>query len=78
LEAAIREMDRVGADLAKWRPLAALGDVRRNQGRLDEAKDLHLEAAARLERIASGLPDERLRHLFLAKDEVRAKLNAVV
>jgi hypothetical protein len=71
-------MDAVGADLAKWRPLAALGEVRRRQGRLDEAKGFHRQAAARLERIASGLPDERLRRLFLAKDEVRAELSAVV
>lgn len=78
LEAAVRGMDTVGADLAKWRPLAALGEVRQQQGRLDEARRFHREAAARLERIASGLPDERLRRLFLAKDDVRAELSAGV
>ncbi|HSB90056.1 MAG TPA: hypothetical protein VLD63_08540 [Anaerolineales bacterium] len=77
LEAVIVAMDASGADLAKWRPYAVLAEVREQQGQLDEARRCHQEAAARLERLASGLPDERLRQLFYAKEDVRRELSAV-
>jgi tetratricopeptide (TPR) repeat protein len=76
LEAAVRAMGTVGADLAQWRPYAALAEVRERQGQAVEARRCHVEAASRLERIVSGLPEERLQRLFKARADVRRELQA--
>ena len=78
LEGAIEGMDALGLDLAQWRAFASLADVRRRQHRLDEARRCQQEAAHRIERIASSLPDLRLQELFRSQKNVRAALAAVV
>ncbi|HEY3080215.1 MAG TPA: AAA family ATPase [Chloroflexota bacterium] len=60
---------QVGNPLQLWKTLAALGDLRRAQGRADEAGRAYRGALAVVEGVAAGLTDER-RGVFLDSPHV--------
>lgn len=54
-----------------WKTHAAYGDLRRAQGKLDEARLAYREALSVIESMAAGLDDEALRETFLQSAHVR-------
>ena len=69
--AALETAQEVGNPPQLWRTLAALGELRTTQGRLDDAREAYREALAVIEGIGAGLSDTRLRQTFLDSDHVR-------
>ena len=53
-----------------WKTLIAMGDLRKVQGREEEAKTSYREALAEIDRIAMSLSDEGLRRTFAESDFV--------
>ena len=64
------------ADLANptqlWRTHAAIGDLRRAQGRTADAQRAYGEALSVIDAVATGLTDQKLREIFLRSDPVAA------
>jgi tetratricopeptide (TPR) repeat protein len=78
LELAEQELDS-GLVMAKqvanppqlWKTYVALGELRRAQGRTEDARQAYRDALAVIETVAAGLTDESLRPTFLASDHVQ-------
>jgi tetratricopeptide (TPR) repeat protein len=71
LGAALEMARRVGSPPPFWKSYVALGDVRKAQGRTDEARRAYADAVAVIDAVTSGLTDESLRGTFLASDHVQ-------
>jgi hypothetical protein len=54
-----------------WKTYVALGELRRAQGRTEDARQAYRDALAVIESVAAGLTDESLRATFLASDHVQ-------
>jgi tetratricopeptide (TPR) repeat protein len=55
-----------------WRTHAAIGDLRRAQGRTADPRRAYSEALAVIEAVAAGLTDERRREIFRHSEQVQA------
>jgi class 3 adenylate cyclase/tetratricopeptide (TPR) repeat protein len=71
LDAALEKAKQVGNPPQLWKTFVALGDLRRAQGRTDDARQAYRDALAVIEGVAAGLTDESLRPTFLASDHVQ-------
>lgn len=73
-EGALTEAVEIAREVANppqlWKTLVAMGDLRRGQGREEEAKTTYSEALAEIDRIASTLSDENLRRTFVESEFV--------
>lgn len=79
--AAVQLAHDVGNPPQLWRTYAALGEVRRAQGRTDEARRANEDALAVIESVAARLTDTHLRDTFLNSQHVlgiRAAAEAVL
>ena len=54
-----------------WKTHAALSDLRKAQGRSDEARQAYRDALSVIESVAAALTDESLRETFLSSDHVQ-------
>jgi tetratricopeptide (TPR) repeat protein len=69
---ALEVAEQAGNPPQLWKTWLALADLRRTQGRADEARDACGEALAVVESVAAGLTDDRLREAFLGSEHVSA------
>jgi class 3 adenylate cyclase/tetratricopeptide (TPR) repeat protein len=70
LTAALTIAQEVGNPPQLWRTLVAVGDLRRAQRKLAQARHAYREALDVVERVATKLIDEELRQTFLGSAEV--------
>jgi tetratricopeptide (TPR) repeat protein len=71
LATALQVAKEIGNPPQLWKTYAALGDLRRAQGRLDDARKAYRDALAVIDGVAAGLSDESLRETFLTSDHVQ-------
>jgi tetratricopeptide (TPR) repeat protein len=71
LATALEIAQQIGNPPQLWKTYAALRDLRRAQGRLDDARQAYRDALAVIERVAAGLSDESLREPFLSSEHVQ-------
>lgn len=71
LDAALVMAKQVANPPQLWKTFVALGDLRRAQGRTEDAGHAYRDALAVIEGVAAGLTDESLRATFLASDHVQ-------
>jgi class 3 adenylate cyclase/tetratricopeptide (TPR) repeat protein len=62
---------RVGNPPQLWKTYAALGDLRKTQGRADDARAAYRDALAVIDGVAAGLSDESLKETFLDSEHVQ-------
>jgi tetratricopeptide (TPR) repeat protein len=60
-----------------WKTYAAIGDLRRAQGRAVDARESYGEALSVIESVAAGLPDEQLRQTLRHSPRVEALVSAL-
>lgn len=70
--AALKTAIELGNPPQLWKTHVALGDLRRAQGRTENARRAYGEALSVIEGVAAGLIDERLRETFLHSEHVEA------
>jgi hypothetical protein len=71
LATALEMAQEVGNPPQLWKTHAALGDLRRVQGRANDARQAYRDALTVIEGVAAGLSDESLRETFLSSDHVQ-------
>jgi len=71
IEVAFGIAKEIGNPPQLWKTLVALGDLRKAQGRADEARQAYGEAMSVIDQVASALEDESLRETFLSSPHVR-------
>ena len=71
LATALEMAQEVGNPPQVWKTRAALGDLRKAQGRPDDALQAYRDALAVIEGVAAGLTDESLRETFLGSEHVQ-------
>jgi tetratricopeptide (TPR) repeat protein len=71
LAIALEIAQEIGNPPQLWKTHAALGDLRKAQGRADDARQAYRDALAVIEGVADRLSDESLRETFLNSDHVR-------
>jgi tetratricopeptide (TPR) repeat protein/transcriptional regulator with XRE-family HTH domain len=71
LESALAVARELGNPTQLWKTLAALGDLRTQQGEPVEARRAYCEAVAVIDGVASGLTEESLRETFLSSEAVQ-------
>ena len=55
-----------------WKTHAAIGDLRKAQGKTDDARQAYREALSVIDGVAGGLKNESLRETFLSSEHVQA------
>jgi len=71
LAAALEIAQQVGNPPQLWKTQAALGDLRKAQGRPEDARQAYRDALAVIQGVAAGLSDESLRDTFLNSEHVQ-------
>jgi tetratricopeptide (TPR) repeat protein len=71
VEVALAIAQDIGNPPQLWRTYVALGDLRKAQGRVEDAKAAHAEALAVIDSVAAGIEDEALRGTFLSSPHVQ-------
>jgi class 3 adenylate cyclase/tetratricopeptide (TPR) repeat protein len=71
LATALEIAQQIGNPPQLWKTHAVLGDLRRVQGRADEARQAYRDALAVIEGVAASLSDESLRETFLSSEHVQ-------
>ena len=71
LATALEIAQQIGNLPQLWKTHAALGDLRKAQGKTDDARQAYRDALAVIEGVAAGLRDESLRETFLSSEHVR-------
>jgi tetratricopeptide (TPR) repeat protein len=71
LDIALQIAQQVGNPAQLWRTFVARGDLRRAQGRVQDAFDAYDSARAIIDRVAAGLTDASLRETFLTSAHVQ-------
>jgi len=71
IDVALETAREVGNPPQLWKTLVALGDLRKAQAGVDEARQAYGEAVTVIDGIATALEDESLRETFLSSPHVR-------
>jgi tetratricopeptide (TPR) repeat protein len=71
LAAALQIAKEIGNPPQLWKTYAALGDLRKAQGRPDDARHAYRDALAVIDDVAAALTDESLRETFLTSNHVQ-------
>jgi tetratricopeptide (TPR) repeat protein len=71
IKTALEEARGVGNPTQLWKTCAALGDLRREQGRPEDGRQAYREALSVIEKVAKGFADDSRRETFLNSSRVR-------
>ncbi len=71
LDMALAIAMEIGNPPQLWKTYVALGDLRKAQGRPDDARKAYRDGYAVVQRVAEGLEDEMLRETFLGSEHVQ-------
>jgi hypothetical protein len=71
IEMALAIAKEIGNPPQIWKTLMAFGELRKAQGREEDAKAAYAEAVAIIDAVASQLDDEKLREKFLSSPHVK-------